>query len=309
METGLVIKSTGSWYRVKAETGEMVDCRIVGKMRVAGSRSTNPIAVGDKVLFERETPETGIIRDILDRKNYIVRRSTNLSKESHVIAANIDIAYLMVTLNSPKTLLQFIDRFLVTAHAYSIPVIILFNKIDLCAENDLKTLEEWEHMYQSIGYNTMRISVKTNYNIDILKEKLTGTISLVSGNSGVGKSSLINAIDALHNQKTMSVSKSNKKGMHATTFAEMFPLPSGGYIIDTPGLKGFGLVHIAKEEVCHYFPEMFELSKRCDFANCSHIHEPGCEVLKALDDGRIYPSRYNNYVEMLADTSENKYRR
>lgn len=309
MESGLVLKSTGSWYKVKSESGKMLDCRLIGKMREEGIRSTNPIAVGDIVDFELETETQGIIKNIHNRKNYIIRRSSNLSKESHIVAANIDNAFLMVSLRAPKTPTQFIDRFLVSAEAYRIPVTIVFNKIDLYSEGDLEMLQELEILYTSIGYDCIRISVKEEINLHLIKEKLLNHVSLFSGNSGVGKSSLINTIEPHLNIKTAIVSKSHNKGTHTTTFAEMHELPNGGYIVDTPGLKGFGLHKMELEEISHYFPEMFSLLSKCGFHNCTHIHEPDCEVLKAVEDGRVHPFRYENYVGMLEDCKEDKYRR
>jgi len=309
MEQGLVLKSTGSWYKVKGESGKTYDCRLIGKMREDGIRSTNPIAVGDKVDFELEAEVNGVIKNIHNRKNYIIRRSSNLSKESHIVAANIDNAFLMVTLRSPKTPSQFIDRFLVSAEAYRIPVTIVFNKIDLYTESDLETLRELEILYTSIGYDCIQISVKENINLQLIKDKLLNHVSLFSGNSGVGKSSLINVIEPHLGIKTASVSKSHNKGTHTTTFAEMYELPNGGYIVDTPGLKGFGLHKMEAEEISHYFPEMFNLLQKCEFYNCSHIHEPGCEVMKAVEEGRVHPSRYENYVGMIEDCKEEKYRR
>jgi len=309
MESGLVLKSTGSWYKVKSETGKTLDCRLIGKMREDGIRSTNPIAVGDIVDFELETETQGIIKNIHNRKNYIIRRSSNLSKESHIVAANIDNAFLMVSLRAPKTPTQFIDRFLVSAEAYRIPVTIVFNKIDLYSESDLEMLQELEILYTSIGYDCIRISVKEEINLHLIKEKLLNHVSLFSGNSGVGKSSLINTIEPHLNIKTAIVSKSHNKGTHTTTFAEMHELPNGGYIVDTPGLKGFGLHKMELEEISHYFPEMFNLLSKCGFHNCTHIHEPDCEVLKAVEDGRVHPFRYENYVGMLEDCKEDKYRR
>jgi len=309
MQTGLVLKSTGSWYKVKTETGTIVDCRLIGKMREDGIRSTNPIAVGDIVDFETESETNGIIKFIHNRKNYIIRRSSNLSKESHIVAANIDNAFLLVTLRSPKTPTQFIDRFLVSAEAYRIPVTIVFNKIDLYTESDMETLDELELLYRTIGYDCIHISVKESLNLHLIKDKLLDRISLFSGNSGVGKSSLINVLEPDIHIKTASVSKSHNKGTHTTTFAEMHELPGGGYIVDTPGLKGFGLHKMEAEEISHYFPEMFGLLSKCSFHNCTHIHEPDCEVLKALEDGRVHPMRYENYVGMLEDCKEEKYRR
>ena len=309
MEVGIVLKSTGSWYKVKIESGKTFDCRLIGKMREDGIRSTNPIAVGDKVDFEIDTDTNGIIKSIHNRKNYIIRRSSNLSKESHIIAANIDNAFLMVSLRSPKTPTQFIDRFLVSAEAYQIPVTIVFNKIDLYTETDLKVLRELEILYTSIGYECIQISVKNDININLIRDRLLNNVSLFSGNSGVGKSSLINILEPHLEIKTATVSKSHNKGTHTTTFAEMYELSSGGYIVDTPGLKGFGLHKMEMEEISHYFPEMFSLLGKCEYYNCTHIHEPGCEVINAVEEGRVHPSRYENYVGMVEDCKEDKYRR
>ena len=309
MEVGIVLKSTGSWYKVKIESGKTFDCRLIGKMREDGIRSTNPIAVGDKVDFEIDTDTNGIIKSIHNRKNYIIRRSSNLSKESHIIAANIDNAFLMVSLRSPKTPTQFIDRFLVSAEAYQIPVTIVFNKIDLYTETDLKVLRELEILYTSIGYECIQISVKNDININLIRDRLLNNVSLFSGNSGVGKSSLINILEPHLEIKTATVSKSHNKGTHTTTFAEMYELSSGGYIVDTPGLKGFGLHKMEMEEISHYFPEMFSLLGKCEYYNCTHIHEPGCEVINAVKEGRVHPSRYENYVGMVEDCKEDKYRR
>jgi len=309
MEVGIVLKSTGSWYKVKTESCKIFDCRLIGKMREDGIRSTNPIAVGDKVDFEIDTDTNGIIKSIHNRKNYIIRRSSNLSKESHIIAANIDNAFLMVSLRSPKTPTQFIDRFLVSAEAYQIPVTIVFNKIDLYTEADLKALRELEILYTSIGYECIQISVKNNININLIQDRLLNNVSLFSGNSGVGKSSLINILEPHLEIKTATVSKSHNKGTHTTTFAEMYELSSGGYIVDTPGLKGFGLHKMEMEEISHYFPEMFNLLGKCEYYNCTHIHEPGCEVINAVKEGRVHSSRYENYVGMIEDCKEDKYRR
>lgn len=309
METGLVLKSTGSWYKVKNNNGLIFDCRIMGKMREEGIRSTNPIAVGDVVDFEIESQQAGIIKNIHERKNYIIRRSPNLSKESHIVAANIDMAFLMVSLRSPKTPIQFIDRFLVSAQAYNIPVIIVFNKIDIYTEEETELLNELTDLYSNIGYECLKISVKELINIDIIKNKIAQKTSLFSGNSGVGKSSLMNILEPQLDIKTAQVSKCHDKGKHTTTFAEMYELPQGGYIIDTPGLKGFGLLRMESNEICHYFPEMFALSEKCEYYNCTHIHEPGCEIIKAVQDGRIHLSRYENYLGMVDDCKEEKYRR
>lgn len=309
LETGLVFKSTGSWYKVRSTAGQFLNCKITGKLREASIRSTNPVSVGDIVGFEREDDGVGVIKLIHPRRNYIIRKSTNLSHESHIVAANIDRAYIIVTVKSPKTHLAFIDRFLVSAQAYRIPVTLVFNKIDLCQGKDLETLDFWQDMYTQLGYDTIRVSAKDNINIDELRTKLSRRTSLVSGNSGVGKSTLINTIDPTLDLKTSHVSKSHDKGTHTTTFAEMFELEQGGYIIDTPGLKGFGLLDMENWEISHYFPEMFALLEKCEFYNCTHTHEPGCEVKKALEEYHLFPSRYENYLAMLDDNQKEKYRR
>ena len=308
MNTGIVLKSTGSWYKVKCGD-TIIDCRISGKMREDGIRSTNPVAVGDSVQFEPESESQGVIKSVNERKNYIIRRSSNLSKESHIVASNIDNTFLMVSLRQPRTHIQFIDRFLVSAEAYRIPVTIVFNKTDIYSEKNLQEMDSLCELYSQIGYRCISISVTQQKNLQLITGLLKDKISLFSGNSGVGKSSLINALYPTLSLRTASVSKSHNKGMHTTTFAEMFELPDGGFIIDTPGLKGFGLHNMQPEEISHYFPEMFNLLDKCEFYNCTHIHEPGCEVLKALSDGRMQMSRYENYVSMILDCKEEKYRR
>lgn len=299
---GTIVKSTGSWYKVQeVKTSTLYECRIKGKIRLDGLKSTNPIAVGDNVNFELENDNTGVISEILARKNYIIRKSANLSKQSHIIAANIDRAYIVVTIKSPKTLLSFIDRFLVSAEAYSIPVTIIINKIDLYTEKDLHKLEEWENIYNSIGYQTIRLSAKEDINISLLKEEMEGKISAFAGNSGVGKSSLINAIAPGLHLKTKTVSQSHNKGQHTTTFAEMHKLENGGYIIDTPGIKAFGLLDFDVNELGHFFPEIFKASSNCQFNNCTHTHEPSCAVLHNVEQGKIHISRYENYLKMFDD--------
>jgi len=309
LEQGIILKSTGSWYKVKSTKGDIVDCKIVGKLRMSDLRSTNPISVGDKVDFERESDLIGVINNIHERKNYLIRKSSNLSKESHIVAANIDWCYLVVTVNYPKTMLAFIDRFLVTAEAYRIPVKIIFNKIDLYNDEDFVALEEWEAIYNTIGYQTFRLSTTTGENIEQLKSQLSDTISLFSGNSGVGKSSIINKLDTSLSIKTHELSKGHKKGTHTTTFAEMYETSNGGYIVDTPGLKGFGLLRMEEQEISHYFPEMFRLLKDCSFHNCTHVHEPNCAVQRAVSNGEISFSRYENYISMLEDLKQDRYRR
>lgn len=309
MVQGLVIKSTGSWYKVRIENGDIVDCKIKGKFRIDNLKSTNPIAVGDIVSFQMNPDGIGSISEIHDRKNYIIRKSSNLSKQSHIIAANIDCAYLVVTLKFPETYLLFIDRFLVTCEAYNIPVTIVVNKTDLYQEKEMKLLEEWRTIYTKSGYNFIAVSATTNQNVDYLRELMTGKINLFSGNSGVGKSTLVNCIEPGLLLKTDIVSSHNKKGQHTTTFAEMFELSNGGYIIDTPGLKAFGLLEMEKWEISHYFPEMFGLLDECQYHNCTHVHEPGCKVIQALESGEISNSRYQNYLSLMTDEESSKYRR
>lgn len=307
MEKGLVIKSTGSWYLVKAEHG-IVECRIRGKLRTKGLRTTNPIAVGDHVLFELEDNGNGLINSIEERKNYIIRKSTNLSKQAHILAANLDLAVIVVTLTSPRTYQQFIDRFLVTAEAYRIPVLIVFNKIDLFDE-DLK-MELWYmmDMYKKIGYQCIAVSIKNQQNTDELRQILKGKISLIAGHSGVGKSSLLNLLNPQLNVKTAAVSESHDSGMHTTTFPEMHQIDGDTWVIDSPGIKGFGILEVDKSELYHYFPEIFAISADCQFNNCTHTHEPKCAVKQAVDDGRINPFRYDSYLNILNDEDEEKYR-
>ena len=305
---GLVIKNTGSSYLVKTDEGLAVECIIKGNFRIKGLRSTNPVAVGDRVILGEQTGETVYITEIEDRKNYIVRKPTNLSKQLHILAANIDLALLLVTIKSPTTNTTFIDRFLATAEAYRIPAHLLINKVDLYDADDLQFMEALIQLYSSIGYPCTVISAKKDIGIDQLSSLMQGKISLLSGNSGVGKSTLINAIDPLHNARTGELSESHHKGMHTTTFSEMFELANGGYLIDTPGIKGFGTFDMKPEEVGHYFKEIFAASDDCRFNNCTHTHEPGCAVLEAVKQHRISESRYTSYLSILNDEEEGKYR-
>jgi len=305
---GLVVKNTGSSYLVKTDEGTAVECIIKGNFRIKGLRSTNPVAVGDRVILGEQTGETVYITEIEDRKNYIVRKPTNLSKQLHILAANIDLAMLIVTIKSPTTNTTFIDRFLATAEAYRIPAHILINKVDLYDAEDLEYMEALIQLYTSIGYPCTVISAKKDIGIDQLSSLMQGKISLLSGNSGVGKSTLINAIDPLHNARTGDISESHHKGMHTTTFSEMFELANGGYLIDTPGIKGFGTIDMKPEEVGHYFKEIFATSQDCRFNNCSHTHEPGCAVLEAVKEHRISESRYTSYLSILNDEDDGKYR-
>ena len=297
---GTVTKSTGSWYWVRDESGQLIACRIKGKFRMKGIKSTNPVAVGDHVEFDMEGDEgQAVITALHDRKNYIIRKSVNLSKQTHIIAANMDQAILLVTLKSPKTLPGFIDRFLATAQAYSIPAVVVFNKVDIYGEDELAELEYYEVVYQQAHYKTLRTSAQNDLNIKAFGELLAGKVSLISGLSGVGKSTLVNLIEPDLELKTKAVSDMHQQGVHTTTFAEMFPLSHGGFVIDTPGIRGFGLVDMTKEEIGDYFPEIFRLKSACRFNNCLHTHEPGCAVLEALENNEIAPTRYQSYTNML----------
>jgi ribosome biogenesis GTPase / thiamine phosphate phosphatase len=298
---GKVIKSTGSWYSVLLENKTVVECGIKGKFRIAGIKSTNPIAVGDNVEFEMEADGKGVIHKVDVRKNYIIRKSINLSKQSHILAANVDQALLIVTLAFPRTSAGFIDRFLLTAEAYHIPTVIVFNKIDLF-ENDEKAMEELEafiKIYEKIGYKCYKVSATANKGIDTLQQLTKNKISLVSGHSGVGKSTLVNAMDANLDLRVGEISDAHSKGKHTTTFAEMHPLTYGGFIIDTPGIKELGLVDMEKEEISGYFPEMQALKNLCKFNNCIHINEPKCAVIEAVERGEIAQSRYNSYIGIM----------
>ena len=297
---GIVIKSTGSWYSVLSENGEKVECRIKGIFRMKGIKTTNPIAVGDRVIFSPEPKEsTGIINEIEKRKNYIIRKSINLSKQSHIIAANIDQAFLMVTLIHPKTSMGFIDRFLITAEAYYIPVHILINKTDIYGAKEKEEMKDLIGNYQRIGYNIYPVSVLDKNDLIFLKEKMKDKINLVSGHSGVGKSTLINTLQPGANLKVNEISAAHNKGTHSTTFAEMHELSFGGFIIDTPGIKELGIVDMKKEELSHCFPEMRALLNKCKYDNCTHLNEPHCAVIEAVENGGIALSRYNSYVGIL----------
>ncbi|OMP31549.1 ribosome small subunit-dependent GTPase A [Mangrovimonas sp. DI 80] len=305
--TGIVYKSTGSWYTVKTELGASYQCRMKGKFRIKGIKSTNPIAVGDVVDFELETNNdetTGVIHHIKDRKNYIVRKSVNLSKQTHVIAANIDVVFLLVTIDNPPTFTTFIDRFLVTAEAYSVPTVLLFNKIDTYDEDTLNEVRYLAHVYRKIGYECIGISAATGKNIDKVKSLMKDKVCMFAGHSGVGKSTLVNAIEPTLDLKTKEISMQHMQGQHTTTFAEMFDLEFGAKIIDTPGIKGFGVVDMDKEEVGDYFPEFFELKQHCKFNNCIHVDEPKCAVKEALENDEIAYSRYRSYLQILEGEDE-----
>ncbi len=296
---GLVTKSTGSWYQVQTPDGQRYDCRIKGKFRIKGLTTTNPVAVGDKVDFDLEPEQQqGVINKLYERKNYIIRKSINLSKQAQIIAANLDQAFLVVTLASPRTSLGFIDRFLVTAEAYDIPASLIFNKLDMFSDEGLEILAEYKSIYQNLGYPCHEVSALKGTNIPHLITLLKDKITLFSGHSGVGKSSLMNAILPDLDIRTMEVSEWSDKGMHTTTFAEMYDLPGGGSIIDTPGIRELGIIDIEKQELSHFFPEMRDRMHSCRFHNCRHINEPGCAVLEALENGEIEPSRYESYLSI-----------
>ena len=301
---GLIIKSTGSWYTVLTDDGQLLECKVKGNFRIKGIRSTNPVAVGDRVTVG----EGNWIVAIEDRRNYIIRKSINLSKQSHILAANVDQALLVVTVVNPQTSTTFIDRFLASAEAYRVPVILVFNKTDLL-DDDLRHYQEaLVHLYHTIGYTCLQISATTGSGIDDIRPLLEGNITLLSGNSGVGKSTLINRLVPDANLRTGEISDAHNTGQHTTTFSEMIPLEGTGWLIDTPGIKGFGTFDMEPEELTSYFKEIFQFSKDCRFSNCTHTHEPGCAVLKALEDHYIAESRYQSYLSMLDDKSEGKYR-
>ncbi len=307
MREGLVIRTTGSWYRVLSADTEPIDCRLRGNYRLRGSKQTNPVAVGDRVLFEMQADGTGLIHEVQDRRNYIVRRATKLSKQTHVIAANIDLLCIVATLGLPRTSTGFIDRLLVTAEAYHIPAAILFNKSDLLANDELRAMQhDLSHLYRSIGYPVLEISALTGSGLDEVKQLIGGKTVLFSGHSGVGKSALLNALSPSLGLKVGSLSDWSLKGRHTTTFSEIFPLPTAHYqlptyLIDTPGIKEFGMVDFNRQELSLFFPEMRAVLPECHFANCTHRHEPGCAVLQAVADGRISAERYHNYLSILED--------
>lgn len=305
---GLVIKNTGSWYTVLTDGGQLVDCKIKGNFRLKGIRSTNPVAVGDRVSILTNAEGTAFITEIEDRRNYIIRKSQNLSKQSHILAANVDQALLIVTVNRPQTSTTFIDRFLASAEAYGVPVILLFNKTDLLDADERHFQEAMVNLYETVGYQCLQASAVTGDGLEELPTLLAGKITLLSGNSGVGKSTLINRLVPGSNLRTAEISDAWGTGMHTTTFSEMIALAESGYLIDTPGIKGFGTFDMEREELTSYFKEIFKFSKDCRFSDCTHTHEPGCAVLQALNDHYIAQSRYQSYLSMLDDKEESKYR-
>jgi ribosome biogenesis GTPase len=309
LKRGVVIKSTGSWYRVLDTDHRYWECRIKGKLRMAGIDSTNPVSVGDEIEFELEGEENGVIKNILPRKNYIIRKSINLSKRSHILAANIDRVYLIVTLVAPQTTTGFIDRFLVTAEAYHIPVTILFNKMDLYEPEDLEVVENFISIYKDAGYECRQISATIPETVQFLRDEIKGNKVMFGGHSGVGKSTLINALDPNLDLKTGKISVQHLAGQHTTTFAEMFELTSGGFVIDTPGIRAFGLIDFDKENLSHYFPDMQEILQHCKFNNCQHLNEPHCAVKKAVEEGLIHESRYASYVSMMNSDEDETYRK
>lgn len=309
--TGTVYKSTGSWYTVKTEDNQWYECRMKGKFRIKGIKSTNPVAVGDIVDFDLDTKsdvETGVITSIHERENYIIRKSVNLSKQTHIIASNVDQVFLLVTLNNPPTFTAFIDRFLISAEAYRIKAILLFNKIDTYSEDELLEVKFLAAMYREIGYECLGISALKETNVGILKKQMEGKVNIFTGHSGVGKSTLVNAIEPNLNLKTKEISEQHMQGQHTTTFAEMYDLGFDAKIIDTPGIKGFGIVDMEREEIGNYFPEFFALKGDCKFNNCLHLEEPKCAVKDALDNDELHWSRYKSYVKIM-EGDEEQYRK
>jgi ribosome biogenesis GTPase len=308
LEKGVVLKSTGSRYRVLLSDGKIIDCSVKGKLRISEFRTTNPIAVGDNILFETDgKSESGVITEVLDRRNWILRKASNLSKHSQIIAANIDQAFLMITIILPETPVEFIDRFLITAEAYRVPVKIIINKTDLYGEDETAKMEYLESIYENIGYECIRLSMKENKSHDDLKQLMKGKTTLISGYSGVGKTTLLNSLNPALNLKTAGISEYHKQGKHITTFPEMHQMPFDAFVIDTPGIRGFGVVDMEREEIYHFFREIFEKSKECRFNNCLHLDEPGCAVRSAVEKGEIAFLRYKSYLNIM-DGDNGKYR-
>ncbi|MBP5134200.1 MAG: ribosome small subunit-dependent GTPase A [Paludibacteraceae bacterium] len=305
---GLVVKNTGSWYQLRTAEGECFEAKIKGSFRMKKIRTTNPVAVGDNVLFEVNAEGQALISEILPRRNYIIRKASNLSKESHIIASNVDLSFLVVTLAHPETSTVFIDRFLATAQAYNVPVCLIFNKTDLYTDEERQRAENLIALYEGLGYRCFCTSALLGEGVESLKNEITGKITLFSGHSGVGKSSLIKVLLPHMEIKIGEISDYHQKGRHTTTFSEMYELPEGGYLIDTPGIKGFGTIEMKDSEIGHFFPEIFEKSRECRFGNCTHTHEPGCAVTKAVEEGAIAASRYQSFLSIMDDATESKYR-
>ena len=306
---GLVVKSTGSWYKVRKENGDIIECRLKGKFRIQGLKVPNPVSVGDWVDFEEEEgKDTGVIKGIDSRRNYIIRKSVNLSKQYHIIASNVDQAILIATIIQPQTRLEFIDRFLVTASAYNIPVTILINKLDVYSDHELEILSDWAIIYEEAGISLIPISVEKEINLEKVDVLLKDKVSVVSGNSGVGKSSLLNKISSDFKLRTSEISEAHEQGVHTTTFAEMFELPNGGFVIDTPGIRGLGIVDIKREELGNFFPEILRFKPKCKFNNCVHVNEPKCAVKAAVDSGDISEERYNSYLSIFNNDETEHYR-
>lgn len=307
---GTIIRNTGSWYIVRTDDGQLFECKVRGNFRLKGIRSTNPVAVGDHVEIQPQPDGvTALITDICDRRNYIIRKASNLSKQSHILAANLDQVLLLVTISHPETSTTFIDRFLASAEAYRIPVVLVFNKIDLYDEADTSYMHAVASLYESLGYECHMVSALDAASVASLRMALRDKVTLLSGNSGVGKSTLLNTLIPGEKARTAEISDAHDTGMHTTTFSEMYDFPEGGAIIDTPGIKGFGTFDMEREEVAHYFREIFQISAECRFNNCTHTHEPGCAVLQAVEEHRIAASRYSSYLSMLEDKDEDKYRK